>query len=80
MTIINTVTGVLHGRMIELDQSVAIADGQRVEVVIRSVTDASQPGDGIRASAGGWADADDEEFDRWLKETYDARSQNRDLT
>jgi len=80
MSISNTVTGVLHGRTIELDQSVSIADGQRVEVVIRSVADARQPGDGIRASAGGWADADDEEFDRWLKETYEARSSNRDFS
>jgi hypothetical protein len=79
MAIVNTVTGILHGRTIELDQAVAIADGQRVEVVIRSVTNVPRPGDGIRASAGGWADADDEEFDRWLKETYEARSQNREL-
>jgi hypothetical protein len=78
MATVNTVTGVLHGRTIELDQSVAIADGQRVEVVIRTVV--PKNGDGIRAAAGAWADADDEEFNRWLKETYEARSSNRDAT
>lgn len=75
---ITTVTGVLHGRTIELDQAFGVADGQRVEVVIR--TAAPKTGDGIRASAGGWADADDEEFDLWLKETYEARSSHRDVS
>ncbi|MCE9604141.1 MAG: hypothetical protein K8U03_04475 [Planctomycetia bacterium] len=77
MTIGNTVTGILHGRTIELDQTVAIADGQRVEVVIRSVS--AKPGDGIRASAGAWADAGND-LDRWLEATMEARSSNRDLT
>lgn len=77
MTII-TVTGVLNGRTIELDKAVGISDGQRVEVVIRTVV--PKTGDGIRASAGGWADADDEKFDLWFKEVYEARSSNRDIS
>lgn len=74
----STVTGILHGRTIELDQAVAIADGQRVEVVIRSV--APKSGDGIRRAAGAWADSgEDESLDRWLEQTLKERSANRDV-
>lgn len=78
MIVSNTVTGILNGRTIQLDQAVGIADGQRVEVIIRSV--AANPGDSIRTAAGAWADAgEDESLDRWLEETLKERSANRDV-
>jgi hypothetical protein len=48
--------GVIHGKTIELTEPAGISDGQEVEVVVR-FSAASRPwGEGIRKSAGGWAD------------------------
>jgi hypothetical protein len=50
--------GVVHGKTIELDQEPGLPDGQHVTVRVKPVASNEQytPGDGIRRSAGSWAD------------------------
>jgi len=52
---VKTVHGVVHGRTIELDDDLGVAEGERVEVRVRTVRPVMHWGDGIRRSAGGWA-------------------------
>lgn len=65
--------GVVHGKSIELDEAPLLPEGEPVTVEIHRQR---APGDGIRVSAGGWADAG-EEFDQWLDEIYRARHSGR---
>jgi hypothetical protein len=65
--------GVVHGKTIELDQEPGLPDGQAVTVLVRPVL---PPGEGIKQSAGGWADAGDE-LDAWLDEMQRSRQQDR---
>ncbi len=48
--------GVIHGKTIELQKNPGLADGQRVEVMVRPTTAHKKWGEGILRSAGGWAD------------------------
>jgi len=50
------VHGKVHGRTIELDQDLGIAEGQEVEVQVSISRPAERWGEGILRSAGGWAD------------------------
>ena len=50
-----TLHGKVHGRTIELDEDPGVAEGQEVEVQMRVVPAPQNWGDGIRRSAGGWA-------------------------
>jgi hypothetical protein len=74
--------GVVHGKIIELEQATGLPEGQVVTVTIEPLavpTDALHrweearadvtslpPGEGIRRSAGGWAE-DAEELDQFLE-------------
>jgi hypothetical protein len=59
--------GVIHGRTIELEQETGLPDGQSVEVVVQILQDKRlPPGEGIRRSAGAWAD-DVEGLDEFLQ-------------
>ena len=69
-----TYHGVIRGKMIELDEPPALPDGQDVTIEILPF----RPGDGIRASAGTWADAGPE-LDEWLKSMNDARQSGRSV-
>ncbi|MSR58804.1 MAG: hypothetical protein EXS05_14320 [Planctomycetaceae bacterium] len=69
-----TYHGVLRGKTIELDQAPGLPDGQDVTVEIRLTC----PGDGIRASAGTWADAGPE-LDERLQRMDDARHSVRSV-
>lgn len=53
-----TVQGTIQGNTIKLDHPLSLADGEQVEVVVRPVEKKPERvwGDGIRASAGAWAD------------------------
>jgi len=51
-----TVRGVMHGRTIELDEDLGVAEGQKVEVQVKLFQTAPKWGEGILRSAGGWAD------------------------
>jgi hypothetical protein len=48
--------GIVHGKTIDLSEPLGAADGQEVEVVVRFLTPSRPWGEGIRNSAGGWAD------------------------
>ncbi|MGA2064659.1 MAG: hypothetical protein ABSG86_06810 [Thermoguttaceae bacterium] len=61
--------GVIRGTTIQLDQEPGLPDGQEVAVIVRPVTrpKGRVPGDGIRRSAGSWADDDPEGLDEYLE-------------
>jgi hypothetical protein len=48
--------GVMHGKIIELSECPDVADGQEVVVTVQLPTRVRPWGEGILASAGGWAD------------------------
>lgn len=61
--------GVIHGKTIELDDETGLPDGQHVTITVQPVkADQSSlaPGEGIRRSAGAWAD-DPEGLDEFLE-------------
>jgi hypothetical protein len=65
--------GVIHGKTIELESEPGLPDGEVVSVIVeRSLP----PGEGIRQSAGAWADAG-EELDAWLQEVRKSRERGR---
>ena len=51
-----TILGRVHGKTIELNEDLGIAEGQQVEVQVKIVQPPIAWGEGIRRSAGGWAD------------------------
>ena len=53
---IKTVHGWVHGKTIELDDDLAVALGQEVEVQVKLVPSGQQCGAGIRRAAGLWTD------------------------
>ncbi|MFI5460415.1 MAG: hypothetical protein ACHRXM_33785 [Isosphaerales bacterium] len=65
--------GVVHGKLIELEKEPGLPDGQQVTVALQPIL---PPGEGIRQSAGAWADAG-EELDAWLIEMRRSRQQDR---
>ena len=56
--------GVIRGKTIELDTEPGLPDGQQVLVSVRRLLPS---GEGIRQSAGAWADAG-ESLDAWLEQ------------
>lgn len=65
--------GVVHGKIIELARETGLPDGQMVSVIVEPLLTA---GEGIRRSAGAWADGGDE-LDAWLAEMQRSRKANR---
>jgi hypothetical protein len=58
--------GTIHGKLIELDQPANLPDGQQVTVVVQPIEDSKlEAGEGLRRSAGAWAD-DADELDQYL--------------
>jgi len=51
-----TIHGKVHGKTIELDEDLGVAEGQEVEVQVTVVQPARKWGEGILGSAGGWVD------------------------
>ena len=72
----STLTGIVHGRAIELETNTNFPDGARVRISLKPAEHVLC-GDEARAaildSAGGWADADDHEFARWTALHRDGR-------
>jgi hypothetical protein len=64
--------GVIHGKTVELQRSLGIADGETVEVVIRPLGRDAQAVELLRRSAGGWAE-DADELDEFLARTRESR-------
>jgi hypothetical protein len=64
--------GVVHGKTIQLDDETGLPDGQQVTITVQPVSGTEglasrlPPGEGIRRSAGAWAD-DAEELDQYLE-------------
>jgi len=50
-----TLHGTVHGKTIEFDEDLGVADGQAVEVQLKITQPTKKWGDGILRSAGGWA-------------------------
>lgn len=65
--------GVVHGKTIELVQHTGILDGREVLVTVKPIGVQEKrfpPGEGLRRSAGAWADAgeDLDEFLEWNRQ------------
>ena len=63
----------MHGRTIELSEDPGLAEGQEVEVSVRTVpaTESRQPGEGLLGTEG--ALADDPYWDDIMEEIYQER-------
>jgi hypothetical protein len=48
--------GVVRGRTIELEREPGLPDGQAVTVTVQAAAQPSARGEGVRLSAGAWAD------------------------
>ena len=68
--------GVVHGRTIELTEELGLADGQMVEISVKTTPPLAQWGDGLRRCAGALADEWTEDDDRILDELYRERQQD----
>jgi hypothetical protein len=60
--------GVVHGKTIELEKAPGLPEGQPVHVTIHPAVEKEKllPGEGIRQSAGAWAD-DSDGLDKFLE-------------
>ncbi len=69
--------GVVHAKNIALEEDLGLAEGQVVELTIRTVVPPTnrQPGEGFLRTEG--ALADDTEWDGILEEIYQARKRER---
>lgn len=65
--------GVVRGRTIELEGEPGLPDGQPVSVIVQRLFPA---GEGIKQSAGTWADGGDN-LDRWLDQMQQSREEDR---
>jgi hypothetical protein len=71
-----TLHGRVHGRTIELDEDLGIADGEEVEVRVKVVSRSPRKsGEGFLRTEG--ALVDDEEWDGIMEEIYQARKLDR---
>lgn len=70
-----TMHGKIHGRTIELDEDAGASEGQEVEVQVTFLQQSAEWGEGIRRSAGGWADFP--EMDTIMEDIYQARKLER---
>ncbi len=66
------VCGVVHGRVVELDENPGLRDGERVTIVLRPVGDSAQPA-AAPTAAGMLADCP--EFDDYMEQVYRERRQ-----
>ena len=69
----DTMRGVVHGRVIELESELQLPEGQQVTVIVQPIL---PPAEAIRQSAGGWSD-DPEGVDRFVEEMRRLRSLDR---
>ncbi len=70
------VRGIVHGKVIELPHETGLGEGQEVSVTLEPVTPKLPPGEGIRRSAGAWAE-DAEELDKYLEWNRQQRKMSR---
>jgi hypothetical protein len=72
---VKTVSGIIHGKTIELNEMPELADGSAVEIVIRPARPHRLPGQGFARTEG--ALADDAEWDAIMDEVQQARRHER---
>src|SRR5207248_2063790 len=75
------VRGVIHGKVIELEEESGLPDGQEVSVTLEPFSPATSPTSpearaALRRAAGAWAD-DTEELDRYLQWNRQQRKGSR---
>ena len=71
-----TIHGRVHGRTIELDEDLGVAEGQEVEIQVTVISKVARtPGEGFLRTEG--ALADDTEWDSIMEEIYKARKLER---
>jgi hypothetical protein len=71
-----TLHGKVHGKIIELDEDLGVAEGQEVEVQVKVILNsARKPGEGFLRTEE--ALADDEEWDAIMEEIHKARKLER---
>ena len=70
-----TIHGIVHGRTIELDEDLGVAEGQPVEVQVKVPRPTQAWGGGILRTAG--ALADDPHWDGIMDEIHQARKLER---
>lgn len=71
-----TLHGKVHGRTIELDEDLGVAEGQEVEVRVTLIPKTNRtPGEGFIRTEG--ALADDTEWDEIMEEIHKARKRER---
>ena len=64
----NVFKGTIHGKLIELDELSDLPDGQQVSVVVQPTGSLNlPPGEGLRRSAGTWADGTEADLDQYLE-------------
>ena len=68
--------GIVHGKTIELTETIPLPEGQQVAVTVTPIAPKLPPGEGIRRSAGAWAE-DAAELDRYLEWTRQQRKASR---
>jgi hypothetical protein len=70
------VQGIIRGRTIELAEDPGVADGQQVEITIKTVPNPRAWGEGLRRCAGAFAADWTEEDDRILEEIHQERKRD----
>ena len=73
-----TTRGVVRGKTIELEREPGLPDGKQVKVTMEPADKGSDlpPGEGLRRSAGAWAD-DAEGLDKYLEWNRQQRKMGR---
>ncbi len=71
-----TIQGVVHGKTIELEESPGVAEGQHVEITIRSLNSPKSWGEGLLRCAGALASDWSDEDDRILEEIQNDRKRD----
>ncbi len=71
---IRTIHGVVHGKTIQLDEDLGVAEGQQVEVQVKIIQAIANEGDGLRRSAG--ALANDPHWDAIMAEIHEDRKRD----
>lgn len=70
--------GVVHGKTIEFESEIGLPDGQPVTVSVRPIDHARDgAAEGIRHSAGAWADDDVDGLDAYLELNRSSRQTDR---
>jgi MoxR-like ATPase len=72
-------TGIIHGKTIELDETTGLPDGQLVRVTIQPYAPPSDEEklELLRRAAGGWADDDPEGLAQYLESLRPGRKRSQ---